>query len=130
MLPRTLAFSFWILLITACSASGGSRSLVVGKDGTGGGGSWGRPGEGGGTSLLGDASAAPRALSVQIEQHHAAVRFVTLRCAGDCADVVAVATGGNGPYTYLWEDGSTDPARHVCPTATTDYRVTAEDTPI
>jgi hypothetical protein len=33
------------------------------------------------------------------------VTFITLACDGDCADVLAVATGGFAPYAFRWEDG-------------------------
>jgi hypothetical protein len=79
--------------------------------------------------LTGDAGVS-RALSAHIEQDHAVVQFVTLSCAGSCADVEAVATGGNPPYSYRWEDGSTSTTRHVCPTASTSYEVAATDTAV
>jgi hypothetical protein len=75
----------------------------------------------------GDAS-APGALDAHIEQNHITVTFVTLSCTGPCADVVAVPTGGNAPYTFKWDDGSTSASRHVCPTASTSYAVTVTDT--
>jgi hypothetical protein len=56
------------------------------------------------------------------------VTFVTLRCAGSCADVEAVATGGNPPYDFSWEDGTTSATRQVCPTSSTRYSVTVSDT--
>jgi hypothetical protein len=74
-----------------------------------------------------DASAGP-ALEAHIEQNHIAIQVVTVSCAGPCADVVAVATGGHAPYTFTWEDGSTSTARHVCPSADTSYTVKVTDT--
>jgi hypothetical protein len=56
------------------------------------------------------------------------VKIVTLSCAGKCATVQAVATGGNPPYAYAWDDGSTNPVRQLCPTADTSYAVQATDT--
>jgi hypothetical protein len=63
----------------------------------------------------GDAS-SPGALDAHIEQNHITVTFVTVSCAGPCADVVAVATGGHAPYTFAWDDGSTSASRHLDPT--------------
>jgi hypothetical protein len=45
-----------------------------------------------------------------------------------CAVVEAVATGGNEPYSFSWDDGSTNPQRQVCPTSTTDFHVKVTDT--
>jgi hypothetical protein len=67
-------------------------------------------------------------LDAYIEQNQIAVKFVTLRCAGDCADVAAVATGGAPPYSYLWDNGSTDPTRHLCPASDADFNVKVTDT--
>jgi hypothetical protein len=41
---------------------------------------------------------------------------------------VAVAKGGFAPYSFTWEDGSTNPERHVCPTTNTAYQITVTDT--
>jgi hypothetical protein len=41
------------------------------------------------------------------------VTLLTLACEGDCADIVAVASGGREPYSFEWEDGSTEATRHV-----------------
>jgi hypothetical protein len=83
----------------------------------------------GGVFLGGDASVAP-ALDAAIEEDHVAVKFITLTCAGGCADVEAVGIGGNPPYAYTWEDGSRTASRHVCPSSSTNYSVTITDTAI
>jgi hypothetical protein len=70
--------------------------------------------------------AAP--LDASIEQNHVAVTLVTVGCAGGCADVEAVATGGHPPYTFEWNDGATNPERQVCPTSNASYEVTVTDT--
>ena len=67
-------------------------------------------------------------LDAQIQQNGVAVSIVTVSCSQGCADVVSVATGGNPPYSFTWENGSTDPSRHVCPTSDTAYAVTVRDT--
>jgi hypothetical protein len=56
------------------------------------------------------------------------VKLITLGCAGDCATVQAVGTGGNAPYSYAWENGSTNPVRQVCPASDTAYSVKVTDT--
>jgi hypothetical protein len=42
--------------------------------------------------------------------------------------VEAVGTGGNPPYSFAWNDGSTTPLRQVCPTSSAQYDVTVKDT--
>ena len=81
-----------------------------------------------GSFVPGSDTAGSAALDAHIEDDHVAVRVVTLGCAGDCADVEAVASGGVPPYSFVWEDGSTIASRHVCPTSSTAYRVTVTDT--
>ncbi len=53
--------------------------------------------------------------------------IVTIACGEGCAEVEAVATGGQAPYTFTWEDGSTNPVRRICPSAMTEYEVTVTD---
>src|SRR5580692_11766548 len=102
-----------VVLGMSCG-SGGSNgyNLDVGSD------------DGGPSLLLGPGDASrPGAFDAHIEQDHITVTFVTLTCTGPCADVVAVPTGGQAPYTFRWSDGSTSAARHVCPTSSTSYLV-------
>jgi hypothetical protein len=73
-----------------------------------------------------DASSA-NGPDVQIDQSHVAVDIVTVSCADGCADVQAVATGGQPPYSFAWNDGPTTPSRHLCPTANQTYEVTVTD---
>jgi len=79
-------------------------------------------------AFAGDDASASGALGAHIEDNHVTVSFITLACAGDCADVQAIATGGQAPYTFAWDNGSTNPARHVCPTSSTSYHVKVTDT--
>jgi hypothetical protein len=44
--------------------------------------------------------------------------------------VQAVATGGNPPYAFAWEDGTTSAMRHVCLDDSTTLSVSATDTAI
>jgi hypothetical protein len=74
----------------------------------------------------GDASVS--GLDAHIEANHVSVSFVTLSCADRCADVVAVATGGQPPYAYAWDDGTTGASRRVCPAVNTNYELTVSDT--
>lgn len=114
--------AFWpvfplLALFVACGgASNRGYSLTVGGDDAGAGAFNG-----------GDASPVPD-LDAYIEQGQVAVKLVTLSCAGDCATVQAVGTGGHAPYTYRWEDGSTNSVRRLCPTADAAYAVTVTDT--
>jgi hypothetical protein len=106
------------ILALGCGGNAGNPySLPVGSD------------DGGGGSFVGgDDASASGAFDASIEQKHVAVTFVTLTCSDECADVVAVATGGRQPYTFAWDDGSTSAARHVCPTSSTRYSVKVTDT--
>jgi hypothetical protein len=81
----------------------------------------------GGSFVTGDAAGAS-GLDAHIEQNHVEVTVVTVGCAGACATVQAVGTGGNPPYSYAWEDGATDPIRKVCPGSDTAYAVKVTDT--
>jgi hypothetical protein len=86
-------------------------------------------GDDGGTFVPSSSDASPpTALDAYIQEGDMTVSFVTLSCSGGCATVEAVAIGGNAPYSYAWEDGSTNPTRRVCPTSTTNYSVTVTDT--
>ena len=58
------------------------------------------------------------------------IEVITLQCGGGCADVIAVARGGHPPYVFSWDDGSPDPKRHVCLSASTKLGVTVTDTVI
>jgi hypothetical protein len=101
---------------SACGSGGGNLySLPVGDD------------DGGGAFARGDA-AASAGFDAHIEEKHVTVTFVTVACAGDCATVQAVATGGVLPYSFVWDDGSTSATREVCPTSSTMYYVKATDT--
>jgi hypothetical protein len=57
-----------------------------------------------------------------------AIDLITLGCSGDCADIEAVASGGNPPYTYAWEDGTLGAKRHVCLNASQKLTVRGTDT--
>jgi hypothetical protein len=68
------------------------------------------------------------ALDAYVEQNGIAVKLITLSCSGDCATVEAVGTGGYPPYTFKWDDGSTNATRQICPTSSTNYFVQVTDT--
>jgi hypothetical protein len=108
-----------VFLAVACGGNGGapcdaSYCITVGDD------------DGGGSFTVGDASSG--ALDAHIDQNGIQVTFVTLDCAGDCATVEAVGTGGHPPYTFKWDDGSAAATRQVCPTSSTSYNVKVTDT--
>jgi len=120
-----------VLCLIACSGGTSGRKLRVGSEphmqsgGSGGFGSGSGQGGGGGIAL-GD-----EALSLHVEDIDAmTIEVITLACAGDCADVEAVASGGNPPYELEWEDGSTDAKRRVCLDASRTLSVSATDTSI
>lgn len=104
------------MLLAGCGSSGQGYSLDVGGSDAGAFG-----------VTTGDASGVPT-FDAYIESDHVALSFVTLACESDCATVEAVATGGTPPYSFVWDDGSTNPQRQVCPTSSTNYHVTATDT--
>jgi hypothetical protein len=98
------------------SSAGNPYSLPVGADDGGRGGFFG-----------GDASTAS-ALDAHVEENRITVTVITLGCKGACANVEAVATGGQPPYTFVWDDGSTSASRQVCPTSNASYYVKVTDT--
>jgi hypothetical protein len=107
-----------LLLVAACGANAGgpSYALAVGSD------------DGGGGSFGGGAGPASGALDAAIQENHITVTFVTLSCSGACANVEAVASGGQPPYTFAWDDGPTQAARSICATSNTTYQVEVTDT--
>jgi hypothetical protein len=136
MAVRTRAYGFAAF---ACAVAAGCSShhrndLVVGKDpsrdaSTPTAGRAGQDTTAGGRS---GASAAPaggsRALDADIQNREGVtLDLVTVACAGDCFEVVAVARGGYPPYTYVWEDGSTNAERKLCPDASRAFVVKATD---
>jgi hypothetical protein len=48
-------------------------------------------------------------------------------CAGGCATITGVVTGGNPNYTYSWSNGSTTSTASPCPTTLTSYSLTVTD---
>jgi hypothetical protein len=112
-LPRTSA-------LPAFAGASGSATKIIGSAGGG--------------SLLGTAgttSVTDNALTVHVEDIKAVrIELLTLACAGGCADIEAVASGGNAPYTFAWEDSSTSARRHVCLDADATLEVRTTDTAI
>jgi len=91
----------------------------------------GSGGAGSSGGAAGDAIGSDNALTVRVEDiEQMTITVVTVQCAGECADVEAVAEGGHAPYRFEWEDGSTRAKRRVCPDASTHYSVQATDTAI
>jgi hypothetical protein len=107
---------------------GDSGALVVGTSGTGGlTGAGGALAATGGSPLTG-LDASSKAFEAHIENtSHVVVELVTLSCAGECANVLAVAKGGHEPYAFEWDDGTSDPARRLCPDATRTFSVSVTD---
>lgn len=86
----------------------------------------------GGTSSEGGASVGDSGpLHVTMDGSAAlAVGIVLVGCQGDCANVKAVASGGNPPYTLQWSDGAQGTARSLCGSDGGTYAVTATDTAV
>src|SRR4051812_2239731 len=115
-----------VLALAGCSASGGPGTLVVGTIGTGG--ATGSSGNGGSTFHISADASVSNKLSARLESPvGVTVEFITLSCSNACADILAVAKGGVAPYSYAWNDGGADPARRVCPSASTSYAVRVTD---
>jgi hypothetical protein len=101
---------------SSCGSPGNGYSLPVGTDDRGGG------------EFADDGASGAGPLDAFIQQGRVTVKFVTIGCAGPCASVKAVASGGHPPYTFAWDNGSTDPSRQVCPTSDASYHVKVSDT--
>ena len=105
-MKHALALSTALGLVTACGTSASSQyALDVGGD------------DAGNISFAAGDAADTQGLDAYIEQGPVAVKLITLSCAGECATVQAVGTGGNPPYSFAWENGSTNPVRQVCPSS-------------
>ncbi len=114
LMPRQLAPL--VLLLTACGTAGDpGYSLDVGAD------------DAGTLRFVPSDGGNAGGFDAYIEQNQVAVKFITISCSGDCATVQAVATGGDGPYSYAWDDGSTSATRRVCPAADASYWVKVTD---
>ncbi len=129
---RANAISGWLLVLAVgCSAHHGRDDLVVGRDPKAGSGAAqaGASGRNSGVSgASASASGGRRALTAAIlNREGVTLDVVTVGCAGSCYEVVAVARGGYPPYSYQWEDGSSDAARTLCPDATRVFSVVARD---
>jgi hypothetical protein len=97
---------------TGTTGGGGANSVAPASDG-------------------GGALPSANGFSVQIQNSEGvAITSAMLDCADDCIDVRAVAQGGNPPYSFAWEDGSTAAERKLCPSASTTFSVIASDTPV
>lgn len=121
-LPAALVFATTLAAFSSLGCgSGGNTGLA----GTGG----GHDPDGGGVGItLSGGEAGGAGLAAYVEQGQVPVTLITLGCPGECASVQAVGTGGNPPYTFSWDDGSTASTRTVCPKNTTSYSVKVTDT--
>ncbi|HEX2677808.1 MAG TPA: hypothetical protein VHM19_14245, partial [Polyangiales bacterium] len=128
----------WVVVVLlACGALGCSRDVATGrrsgsepgdKGGGAAGAGFGNAGKAGSGSGVGDTEGA---LRVHVEDaQRMTLEVLTLACAGDCADIEAVAHGGNPPYTFAWEDGSTHAKRRVCLDAAKTLSVSASDSAV
>jgi hypothetical protein len=111
--PRRLGSVLGSLFVLGCGGSDAGNSLDVGGDEAG--------------TFVPVPGAGGDAFDASVQENGVTVTFVTLTCAAGCADVEAVATGGNPPYSYAWTDGARGATRHLCPTSTTGYSVNVTD---
>jgi len=119
MTPRRARLLGLVVAASAfgCGSDGGNQySLNVGSD------------DGGTSFVLSRMDGGQGGFDAYVENSsQVAVKFVTLSCSGPCATVEAVGTGGYPPYTFAWDDGSTNAVRQVCPTSSTSYNVKVTD---
>ncbi len=112
------------LLCLACSAS---PSINVGNEADGSvAGSGGASGFGGVGGIAGGDDTLTA--SVTEPPSEVAIDVITISCAGECKHVLAIASGGNEPYTFRWSDGVATAAREICADADTTFSVTVTDT--
>ena len=121
-----------VLLVAACSSNVSTEHCVPNaldpRTGTAGNG-WGNAAND--TGRDGTLAPGSNALTVRVEDIAGLeIEVVTLACAGDCADVIAVAHGGNPPYRFAWDDGSTNAARTVCLDESATLEISVTDTAI
>lgn len=121
-------------LLLACSG-GADRGLRVGQEPSTGGRGAGNGSAGfdspSGQGASGGDAIGSNALTVSVQDiEEMTIEVITLACAGDCADVQAVASGGNPPYAFAWDDGSESATRRVCLDASATLTVSATDTGI
>ncbi len=117
-----------LLLSTACSASpsinvGSERDAAV----AGSGGAAGASGFGGVGGFGGDNALTAKVTEPPSEM---AIEVVVIGCAGECKQVLAIASGGNDPYTFAWSDGVTTAARQICATDDATFTVQVTDTAV
>jgi gliding motility-associated-like protein len=55
------------------------------------------------------------------------VESSSILCPGDDLELIANATGGVGPYTYIWNTGATTSSIFVSPTSTQTFTVSVTD---
>ncbi|MGH7435605.1 MAG: hypothetical protein ACRENE_08015, partial [Polyangiaceae bacterium] len=108
----------WVLFgVAACGSAGNAGYPIdVGGDDAGG-------------LHIAARDASVTGLDAYVEKGQIAVSIFTVGCSGSCATVQAVGTGGEPPYSFRWENGSTNPVREVCPAADSSYSVTVTDSP-
>jgi hypothetical protein len=121
-------------VLSACGAPADGRVSPAGAGGASGrGGAGGVSGAAGLSGVGGTAGIASgsQALTARVETPEGLeLKLVTVACAGECVEVIAIARGGRPPYAFSWSDGVATDARELCPDARTTYEVSVSDTPL
>lgn len=130
-MTNTAVVVLGVCFLSACAASGSAPGGASGTSG-GSGGSAALGGSGGVSGVGGVGGVGGgNALTAHVETPEGLeIEIVTIACEDQCAEVIAVAHGGNPDYTFAWSDGATTAARRLCPDDDTTYRVTVTDTAI
>jgi hypothetical protein len=132
-----------LCLLVAVGGCSATRHSSLGSDGAGGGAGADRlqPGSAGAIAVAHAGDAGGDAIGVGVtdagargELHvsilnpdNVVLSVVTLGCPRECVDVTAVASGGQTPFAYRWDDGSTEASRRLCPTQSAQFKVTATE---
>jgi hypothetical protein len=93
------------LVLFGCASDPDGRALNIGDEPTAkagaSGGTAGHAGHAAGGRDAGDDAG----LHVRMEDlQEVTIEIITLQCTGECAEVVAVARGGNAPYGFEWSE--------------------------
>ena len=69
-------------------------------------------------------------LGAKIAMGEVTVDVIRLQCDAGCAEVSAIARGGNPPYEFVWDDGTKGAMRKLCPDTPGKRSVKVTDTEV